>query len=110
MPMSPVLCLNHAPILHRIYAPEKPRFFSGLVLVQWLIPLAPADQHLVGGGLEGEAEAEQALEGGGGVVPALEPEDELVEGGPGGPPAPPCCTDAAGIELHQELSGNWLKT
>src|SRR3954454_5745980 len=44
----------------------------------WLIPLAPADQHLVGGGLEGEAEAEQALEGGGGVVPAVEPEHELV--------------------------------
>src|SRR3954447_5631688 len=24
------------------------------------------------------------------------------------PAEPPCCTDAVGIELHQELSGNWL--
>src|SRR5919202_1319475 len=47
----------------------------------WLIPLGPGNQHLVGGGLEGEAETEQALEGGGGVVPAVEPEDELVEVG-----------------------------
>src|SRR3954451_22102076 len=45
----------------------------------WLIPLAPDDQHLVGGGLEGEAEAEQAVEGGGGRAPAVEPEHELVE-------------------------------
>src|SRR3954447_4903535 len=50
-----------------------------LVWRQWLIPLAPADQDVVGGGLEGEAESEQALEGGGGVVPAVEPEHELVE-------------------------------
>src|SRR3954449_8189132 len=48
---------------------------------RWLIPLAPADQHLVGGGLEGEAQAEQALEGGGRVVSAVEPEHELVEVG-----------------------------
>src|SRR4051812_40094828 len=27
---------------------------------KWLIPLAPADQSLVGGGLEGEAEAEKS--------------------------------------------------
>src|SRR3954454_6254094 len=29
---------------------------------KWLIPLTPGDQHLVGGGLEGEADAEQAVE------------------------------------------------
>src|SRR4051794_11131233 len=46
---------------------------------KWLIPLAPADQDVVGGGLEGEAEAEQALEGGGGRPAAIEAEDELVE-------------------------------
>src|SRR4051794_4762380 len=51
------------------------------VPVKWLIPLAPAGQHLVGGGLEGEAEAEQAVERGGGVAPAVEPEHELVEVG-----------------------------
>src|SRR4051812_49645496 len=45
----------------------------------WLIPLAPGDQHPVGGGLEGEAQAEQAVEGGGGRAPAVEPEHELVE-------------------------------
>src|SRR5215212_3028804 len=46
-----------------------------------LIPLAPADQHLVGGGLEGSGEAEQALEGGGWRTPSIEAEDELVEVG-----------------------------
>src|SRR4051812_31179836 len=46
-----------------------------------LIPLAPADQHLVGGGLEGEAEPEETVEGGDGIVPAVEPEHELVEVG-----------------------------
>src|SRR3954468_23196384 len=46
---------------------------------EWLIPLAPADQDVVGGGLEGEAEAEQALEGGGGRPAAIGAEDELVE-------------------------------
>src|SRR4051794_14491875 len=51
------------------------------ILPKPLIRLVPADQHLVGGGLEGEAEAEQALEGGGGVVPAIEAEDELVQVG-----------------------------
>src|SRR3954453_14655108 len=49
------------------------------ILAKWLIPLAPADQDVVGGGLEGEAEAEQALEGGGGRPAATEAEDELVE-------------------------------
>src|SRR3954451_24094512 len=44
-----------------------------------LIPLAPADQHLVGGGLEGEAEPEETVEGRGGIVAAVEPEHELVE-------------------------------
>src|SRR5947208_10870816 len=56
--------------------PPPPRF---AIMGQLLLPLAPADQHPVGGGLEGEAEAEQALEGGGGVAPAVEPEDDLVE-------------------------------
>src|SRR4051812_31144237 len=49
--------------------------------ILWLIPLAPADQHLVGGGLEREAEAEQALEGGVRGAPAVEPEHELVQVG-----------------------------
>ena len=31
---------------------------------EWLMPLAPADQHLVGGGLEGEAQAEEPVERG----------------------------------------------
>src|SRR3954470_303843 len=48
---------------------------------QWLIPLVPAHPHLVGGGLEGEAQAEQTVEGGGGRAPAVEPEHELVEVG-----------------------------
>src|SRR4051812_26607784 len=52
---------------------------KGRVCREWLIPLAPADQDVVGGGLEGEAEAEQALEGGGGRPAAIEAEDELVE-------------------------------
>src|SRR3954452_363773 len=47
----------------------------------WLIPLAPDDQHLVGGGLEGEAQAEQAVEGGGGRAAPGEPAHELVEVG-----------------------------
>src|SRR5215212_8500407 len=46
-----------------------------------LIPLALADQHLVGGGLEGSGEAEQALEGGGWRTPSIETEDELVKVG-----------------------------
>src|SRR5689334_18947255 len=65
-------------------ADQRPRAAHGAVALtvrcrgRWynsiepLLPLAPADQHLVGGGLEGEAEAEQALEGGGGVAPAVE--------------------------------------
>ena len=47
----------------------------------WLIPLTPADQHLVGGGFEGEAEAEETLERPGGVAPTVEAEHELVEVG-----------------------------
>src|SRR3954463_7003212 len=31
---------------------------------EWAIPLAPADQHLAGGRLEGEAEPEKPVEGG----------------------------------------------
>ena len=54
---------------------------SGRYKLQWLIPLAPADQHLVGGGLEGEAEAEETLERPGGVAPTVEAEHELVEVG-----------------------------
>src|SRR3954470_23101236 len=46
---------------------------------QWLMPLAPADQHLVGGGLEGEAQAEEPVERGVRGAPAVEPEHELVE-------------------------------
>src|SRR4051812_5173439 len=61
-------------------APE-PAQRQGSLSILPLLPLAPADQHLVGGGLEGEAEAEQALEGGGGVAPAVEPEGELVQVG-----------------------------
>src|SRR3954447_17124779 len=37
----------------------RPRFVRELA--EWLISLAPADQHLVGGGLEGEAQAEQSV-------------------------------------------------
>src|SRR4051794_7605234 len=48
---------------------------------EWLIPLAPADQHPVGGGLEGEAQAEETVEGGGGCAAAVEPEHELVQVG-----------------------------
>src|SRR3954447_23635487 len=47
----------------------------------WLIPLAPADQDLVRGGLESDGEAEETLEGGGGRAPAIEAEHELVEVG-----------------------------
>ena len=46
-----------------------------------LIPLTPADQHLVGGWLVGECEAEQALEGGSRRVAAVEAKGELVEVG-----------------------------
>src|SRR3954451_3297769 len=62
---------------HRRAAKRRP---SGESRV-WLIPLAPADQHLVGGRLEGEAETEQAVEGGVRGAPAVEPEHELVEVG-----------------------------
>jgi hypothetical protein len=50
-------------------------------LRRMLIPLAPADQHLVGGGFEGEAEAEETVEGGVRGAAAVEAEDELVEVG-----------------------------
>ena len=50
-------------------------------LVKWLLPLAPADQDLVRGGLESDGEAEQALEGGGRRAAAIEAEHELVEVG-----------------------------
>src|SRR3954469_10565781 len=46
---------------------------------EWLMPLAPADQHLVGGGLEGEAQAEEPVERGVRGAPAVDPEHELVE-------------------------------
>src|SRR5690242_10664360 len=46
-----------------------------------LLPLTPVDQHLVRGGLESDGEAQEALEGGGGRAPAVEPEHELVEVG-----------------------------
>src|SRR3954454_12276443 len=52
-----------------------------VISLEWLIPLAPADQHLVGGGLEGEAEPEKPVEGGVRGAPAVEPEDELVQVG-----------------------------
>jgi hypothetical protein len=45
------------------------------------LSLAPADQHLVGGGFEGETEAEQAAERGVRGPTAVEAEDELVEVG-----------------------------
>src|SRR5690348_5882105 len=48
---------------------------------EWLIPLAPADQHLVGSGLEGGAEPEQAVESGVGCTAAIEAEHETVEVG-----------------------------
>ena len=41
-------------------------------LPESLIPLAPADQHLVGGRLAGEGEAEQAGEGGSWGVATVE--------------------------------------
>jgi hypothetical protein len=58
-------------------ASRKALMVSGV----WLIPLAPADQHLVGGGLEGEAEPEEPVEGGVRGAPAVEPEHELVQVG-----------------------------
>src|SRR4051794_29303149 len=45
--------------------------------LEWLMPLAPADQHPVGGGLEGEAQAEEPVERGVRGAPAVEPEHEL---------------------------------
>src|SRR4051794_20513872 len=47
----------------------------------WLIPLAPADQDLVRGGLESDGEAEETLEGGGRRAASIEAEHELVEVG-----------------------------
>src|SRR3954454_18361648 len=44
-----------------------------------LLPLAPADQHLVRGGLESDGEPEEALEGGGGRAASIEAKHELVE-------------------------------
>src|SRR5215204_4296178 len=46
-----------------------------------LLPLTPADQHLVGGRLEADGEAEETLEGGGRRAAAIEAEHELVEVG-----------------------------
>jgi hypothetical protein len=51
--------------------------------------LIPADQHLVGGRLEADGEAEETLEGGGRCVAPVEAEDELVEVGLQVPPAQP---------------------
>src|SRR4051794_15668447 len=59
--------------------PAEASCLAGRISTEWLIPLAPADQDVVGGGLEGETEAEQTLEGGGGRPAAIEAEDELVE-------------------------------
>src|SRR3954454_20602294 len=46
-----------------------------------LVPLAPADQHLVRGGRESDDEPQGTLEGGGGRVASIEAEHELVEVG-----------------------------
>src|SRR3954447_8763064 len=46
-----------------------------------LVPLAPADQHLVRGGLERDGEAQETLEGGGRRAASIEAEHELVEVG-----------------------------
>src|SRR3954451_23691021 len=46
-----------------------------------LVPLAPADQHLVRGGLESDGEAQETLEGGGRRAASIEAEHELVEVG-----------------------------
>src|SRR3954452_3492771 len=69
------IVLTREELAERVSA--RPNHVSGV----WLIPLAPDDQHLVGGGLEGEAEAEEPVEGSGWVAPAVEPEHELVEVG-----------------------------
>ena len=62
-----------------VYRIRHPR--SRLESREWLIPLTPGDQHLVGGGLEGEAEPEEPVEGGVRGAPAVEPEHELVQVG-----------------------------
>src|SRR3954447_25158175 len=69
------IVLTREELAERVSA--RPNHVSGV----WLIPLAPDDQHLVGGGLEGEAEAEQSVERGVRGAPAVEPEHELVEVG-----------------------------
>src|SRR3954452_5853193 len=48
---------------------------------RWLLPLAPADQDLVRGGLESDGEAEETLEGDGRRAASIEAEHELVEVG-----------------------------
>src|SRR4051795_8484693 len=53
--------------------------YKGRKSPEWLIPLTPADQHPVGGGLEGEAEPEKPVEGGMRGAASVEPKDELVE-------------------------------
>src|SRR5215218_7812030 len=63
------------------FARGRPACPHACDLAKSLIPLAPADQHLVGGGLESSGEAEQALERGGWCTPSIEAEDELVEVG-----------------------------
>src|SRR3954465_4938456 len=81
--------------LHATYGATGARGMSHSA--ELLVPLAPADQHLVRGGLESDDEAQETLEGGGGRVASIEAERELVEvglevrrgGGGGGAPPPP---------------------
>src|SRR4051812_44889025 len=65
--------------LHATYSPTGPRGMSHSR--KWLIPLAPADQDPVRGGLERDGEAEETLEGGGRRAAPIEAEHELVEVG-----------------------------
>ena len=43
---------------------QRPALKEPFKWLKWLIPLVPVDQHLVGGGLEGEAQAEEPVERG----------------------------------------------
>src|SRR5215211_1477715 len=61
------------------YALETGHESGATEIDEWLISLAPADQHLVGDGLEGEAQPEQAAERGVRGAPPVEAGDELVE-------------------------------
>ena len=85
-PMESLFGSQMNELVHRTAFPTKEAarhaIFECLeIFYKPLVPLAPADQHLVRGGLESDGEAQETLEGGGRRAASIEAEHELVEVG-----------------------------